>query len=162
MDEVDPQSFLTDWLNEPTRKERRNLLIACVVSLSVVYMKIVPTKISALGIEFDAPAQDAFLYILIALVAYFFFAFATYVIPDYFVLRKKIDAYHVGVNRLMRRWNPEDQEDEDADRDGLPRISWYYQRALRVVWARIATDCGIPILLSIWTVFALIRASVAA
>lgn len=75
MSESDPSSFLGDPLSTLSRLERRNLLIATTVGLLVGHVGLVPTHISALGLEFDAPAQNAFLLVLALLILYMAFAF---------------------------------------------------------------------------------------
>ena len=76
---------LADPLSDVTRKERRNVLIASTVALSVVLMGLIPSKVSALGIELGAPAQKSFLVLVAALVLYFLLAFVIYGLTDLFV-----------------------------------------------------------------------------
>lgn len=75
--------LLGDPLSDITRKERRNLLFASTVGCAIVSMDMVPTKLSALGIDFSSPAQSSFLILVAVVIAYFFFAFVTCGLADF-------------------------------------------------------------------------------
>lgn len=81
--------YLGDPLGEITRKERRNLLIAGTVGVLVAKAGLVPSKISALGIDLSAPAQDAFVMLVGLVIVYFLCAFIIYGVSDFFAWRKK-------------------------------------------------------------------------
>jgi hypothetical protein len=51
LNEPNPVDYLIDPLNEITRKERRNSLIASTLGVLVAKASLVPSKFSALGIE---------------------------------------------------------------------------------------------------------------
>jgi uncharacterized membrane protein YqjE len=76
-----------DPLSEETRKERRALLGASGLGILVVRTGLVPTKISALGIEFSTRDQRSFVVAVAVVVAYFFVAFLIYAISDFIVWR---------------------------------------------------------------------------
>jgi hypothetical protein len=76
------QILLREPLSEDTRKERRNLLAISTIGIALVKTGLIPTKISALGIEFSQSNQRALLYILLAMIIYFFLTFAIYAISD--------------------------------------------------------------------------------
>ena len=59
-----------DPLTEVTRKERRLLLGMCVLGIVLVKTGLVPTKISAFGIEFSHTDQKFILIILAFVVSY--------------------------------------------------------------------------------------------
>lgn len=82
-----PKEILKDPLSAETRKERRNLLFVSAMGLTMVYTGLVPTKISALGVEFDKTDQDVILRVLAAVIFYFLMAFIFYALSDFWSFR---------------------------------------------------------------------------
>lgn len=76
-----------DPLTEVTRKERRALLGMSVLGIALVKTGFVPTKISALGIEFSQADQKSILTILAFVVIYFLVAFVVYATTDFLTWR---------------------------------------------------------------------------
>jgi hypothetical protein len=83
--------LIVDPLSEVTRKERRNLLIFSVLSYAIFKTGLIPTKITALGVEFSSTDQTALLRVLAGLVAYFLLTFVVYGASDY--LRRQLAVY---------------------------------------------------------------------
>ena len=69
---------LRDPFNETTRKARRNLLGSCAVGLVIIKAGLIPTKVSALGIEFTQTDQTALLRIVALIVLYYLVSFSVY------------------------------------------------------------------------------------
>lgn len=151
MPESDPSSFLGDPLSAISRLERRNLLIASTVGLLVGHVGLVPTRISALGLEFDAPAQNAFLVVLALVIAYMASAFFIYATADFFIWRKRYYDYKVATEREASDWTQEDQEAYDEMHQSVPPIHWYWQKAHLVAWSRIAFEFALPLAVGIYT-----------
>jgi purine-cytosine permease-like protein len=151
MAESDPSSFLGDPLSAISRLERRNLLIASTVGLLVGHIGLVPTRISALGLEFDAPAQSAFLVVLALVVAYMASAFTIYATADFFIWRKRYYDYRVATECEASHWTQEDQEEYDEMNQSVPPIHWYWQKAPLVAWLRIAFEFALPLAVGIYT-----------
>ena len=82
--------LLDDPLKEVTRKERKMLLAVSVLAIVLVKTGLVPTKISALGVEFNETHQQALLLIVSLVDIYFLSAFVIYASTDFFVWRKAI------------------------------------------------------------------------
>ncbi|MCX6953041.1 MAG: hypothetical protein NTV51_12880 [Verrucomicrobia bacterium] len=78
---------LGDPLTEITRKERRNLIGLSAVGLFVAWAGLVPSKISALGIEFNKTEQEYFKIGISFGVLYFTAAFGLYAWSDFLVWR---------------------------------------------------------------------------
>lgn len=87
--------LLNDPLSEVTRKERRMLLGVSVLGTALIKTGLVPTKISALGVEFDKTNQQALLGLLALVALYFFFAFVIYAAADFLAWRRALVAYRV-------------------------------------------------------------------
>ena len=62
---------LRDPLSKETRLERRNLLGASAIGIVIVKTGLVPSKISALGIEFSQTDQRSLLLAIAAVISYF-------------------------------------------------------------------------------------------
>jgi hypothetical protein len=55
-----------EFLREETRKQRRNLDIVAVVAGLVVFLNLVPNRISVVGIDFGHTRKHTFLILLLA------------------------------------------------------------------------------------------------
>ena len=66
------KTLLSDLLSDLTRKQRRNLLLVSAIGIAIVHSSLVPTKISALGIEFSQTETSLLLSLIAFVVLYFF------------------------------------------------------------------------------------------
>jgi|ERR1051325_334344 hypothetical protein len=80
---------LGEPLSELTRQERRYLLGVSIIGITLVRTGLVPSKISALGVEFSRADQKAVLGILAVIVGYFLVAFSIYSVADFVAWRSK-------------------------------------------------------------------------
>lgn len=92
-----PEVFtVRDPLSELTRKERRALLTASAIGLTITTAGILPTKVSALGIEFSITDQASLLWAGMFVILYFLYAFVSYSVVDYtaagLAYREAVDA----------------------------------------------------------------------
>lgn len=112
---------LTDPLSEVTRKERRLLLGLSVLSTFIIKADAVPTKISALGIEFGGSDQRVFLWLLVAVLVYFTLTFAVYALSDYVAWKKEIlNDYVEGIKEYWSDVYPESRSN-DSYEDAVQR-----------------------------------------
>ena len=81
--EKDAANAVRDPLSEVTRRERRLLLAVSTVCFAVSKAGLVPTKISALGIDFTQSDQKAIFLILGAIVVYLLLTFVAYAAADF-------------------------------------------------------------------------------
>jgi len=82
--------LLHDPLSEVTRKERRMLLGISMLGVAIAKTGLVPSKISALGIEFAESDQKALLTLLATIVLYFLAAFTVYAWSDFLAWRRAL------------------------------------------------------------------------
>jgi hypothetical protein len=76
-------TVLRDPLSEVTRKERVYLLGSSIVGIAILKTGLVPSKITALGIELEKGHQEAILSLLGLVVLYFLAAFVVYATSDF-------------------------------------------------------------------------------
>ena len=81
---------LEDPLKDVTRKERKFLLATSLIGIGVVRTGLVPSKISALGIEFTSANQYSILSIFSLVVLYFLVAFIIYAFSDFLIWRRSL------------------------------------------------------------------------
>lgn len=156
MPEPDPRDYLADPLSQISRAERRNLLLAATLAILIAHVNLVPTRMSALGLEFAPPAQASFLVVTALVVGYFMFAFATYALADLFVWRKRYYDYLAAVERESKDWTLQDQIEHDEVHANLPTIDWYYQWSPRVANVRMLFEFVLPLLVGAYAVSALV------
>lgn len=95
------QVLLKDPLSEETRKERRNLLGVSTLGIVMVKSGLIPSKISALGIEFSQADQTVLLYALAVITIYFLLAFIFYALSDF--MNYRVETYISGVKYQMNK-----------------------------------------------------------
>ncbi len=83
MSEQFPEHVLVDDpLNQVTRTERRNLLGVSALGIVIVKTGLLPTQISALGIQFSQTDRVALLHSIAIVDIYFLIAFLLYAVSD--------------------------------------------------------------------------------
>jgi hypothetical protein len=70
-------------LSDQSRAHHRNLLLAGSLSIVIAELNLVPTRISALGVDLESSDRHGIRVALLITVGYFLAAFLTYAIPDY-------------------------------------------------------------------------------
>jgi hypothetical protein len=83
-------ALLDDPLKEITRKERKLLLAVSVLGIFLVKTGLIPTQISALGIQFTQTNQKGFLWVVSVVDIYFLCAFIIYATSDFLAWRKAL------------------------------------------------------------------------
>jgi hypothetical protein len=155
MSEPDPQTYLSDPLSPLARAERRNLLIASTIGLLVHYAGLVPTQISALGVEISPPEQSAVGFVIAAAICYFLAAFIIYATVDFFIWKKRYNDYQKSVEIMAQTWTEEDQRAHDEVHEHVPALTWYYQLSPVVAYARMIFEFPLPMLLAAFTAYKL-------
>lgn len=100
---------LSNPLSEVARKERKFLLGSSILGIALVKAGFVPTKISALGIEFAKTDQNSLLSVLGIIILYFLIAFLIYAASDIII-------WHRSFSRSLKasmvdRWKSEAEKD---------------------------------------------------
>jgi hypothetical protein len=157
------QVSLRDPLCEVTRRERRMLLGVSVLSLFVAKTGLIPSKISALGVDFERTDQRAFLVLLALVVTYFIVAFALYGLTDFLAWRLSYNngsriAYKETFDRIHCQ-SPSGAEEQPRfyPDDWIPR--WPNHLALPASFARAVFEFLLPVLVGSYAVYALLSAA---
>ena len=151
--------LLRDPLSEVTRKERRILLGACAIAFTIARTGLVPSRISALGVDFTAGDQKSLLSIMALVITYFLAAFLTYAISDFVVWRV---TFHSAVRELDKsRKNRASLSLDEVQRFGGRRYLWAsMSRPVSIL--RAVLDFAVPVAVGIATIAILLRTEVPA
>jgi hypothetical protein len=95
--------MLRDPLGDVARKERRSLLGISAIAILVGWTGLVPAKIENFGISFATPERKALLWVFIAVVVYYLYAFIVYSVSDYLLHRY---AVHLARLELSKHLQP--------------------------------------------------------
>lgn len=74
---------IRDPLSEETRRTRKSLLGTSAVGIVIIWTKLLPTRISTLGIDFSVSDQSALLDALGLIVGYYLVSFVAYAVSDF-------------------------------------------------------------------------------
>jgi hypothetical protein len=134
------EAAVKDPLSEVTRKERRLLLAASVVCYALVRADLVPTRISAFGIDFSEANQRALLHVLAVVVAYLLIAFTVYAGSDFVSWRI---AFYVAYREFGSAPIPADVAGDPK----LPGLSdlWRNIHAIRNPSSELAHRLSLPV-----------------
>lgn len=103
---------LRDPLSDVTRRERRALLGSSTLGIVIVKTGLVPSKITALGIEFTQADQRSLLLSIAAIISYFLIAFVVYAASDFLAWRLSY-GWTLIEEELERRRLPEDVDEKE-------------------------------------------------
>lgn len=108
-----------DPLSEVTRKERKSLLISCVVGIAISAGGLVPDKIEALGISIEPNQEESLYYILAGVIAYLLTAFTIYAWSDLKRRDLQVERARNGLRPLIKRISKLRQEAEQSLKEAV-------------------------------------------
>jgi len=134
------------------------LLGLSALSIFITKTGAVPTKISALGIEFGNADQQAFLWLLVAVVGYFTATFIAYALSDLVAWRKEI--VHDDVEGLRGFWydqyseadNPIDAAIENDAQANFRKNMLWFSLAKPVSMFRALFEFLLPLVVGVFTI----------
>jgi len=153
---------ITDPLNELTRKERRLLLIINLIGFFIGWTNAIPTKIAALGIEFDKVDQKSFLWIFAIAIIYLTIVFAIYATADYIKWINAISDEAMGNyrndldNAVTSGGNPIQEHMEQFEYSEFYKNRFWYRLTRPNYFGRIIFEFLVPIIFSCATIGVLI------
>lgn len=151
---------LADPLSEVTRRERKLLLGLSVVSLIVVKTGLIPTKISALGVELSITNQQSLLSLFSLVLCYFLTAFLIYGVSDFM-------GWHRAIRRQREQFEKErlirERQGDDEDLDWKAHLQvrergplfLAYVNPTPVSYLRAALEFGLPIVFGAYSIYVL-------
>jgi hypothetical protein len=74
---------ISDPLSDRSRKSRTWLLVCSVIGFAVTQVGLVPTKITALGLEFSSGDRSSIVVLIFVVTLYFLVMFGLYALADY-------------------------------------------------------------------------------
>ena len=169
MSKIRPTSVrLRDPLSEVTRKERRTLLGASAVGIVIAKTGLIPSKISAFGIDFTQADQRSLLFAIAAVIVYFLIAFLIYAGSDY--LEWRLAYRHALEDALEERFKSEEEDEgrylkrREAVQRALSdlRVSSVHWSGLSrpISAVRAVFEFIVPICISIYAIVVLLRTNV--
>lgn len=149
---------LRDPLSEVTRKERLYLLGISTVGITIESTGLIPSEITTLGIKFGEADQDALLYILALVIAYFLAAFILYAASDFLSWRLALRDY---IEERMRHRYEEQREvrNEELERyqsDLARRYFLIYRLRSPVSVLRAVFEFLLPVAVGIYAMYILV------
>jgi hypothetical protein len=107
------EDFHKDFLSERTYRERHVLLVWSAIVLAIVLTGLVPSKISALGIEFSLASQKTMFWLMAALIVYLLLSFLIHAWAD-LVAYKTL--YAISLRTAKLRQIDSEKSDEELQR----------------------------------------------
>ena len=120
-----------DPLTTSTRTARRSLLVVSLIAITVAMTGLVPTKISALGIEFSPMNRPGFFAVIELVLLYYLITFLFYALHDLAAARVRFNAAF---------------DDADKATDGRLPLPLHRPFAVKL---RIAFDLCLPIIIGL-------------
>lgn len=164
LNSVDDPS-IADPLSEVTRKERKILLIASLISVALAKGGLVPKKIEALGIELTALEINSLLYLLASVLVYLILGFTIYAAADLQRRKVRIEVGRTRVRPIIEAARQDYEEetrsaDTNQGADSLQRPAFLHLASvadqsqlatglLKVSAIRLAFDVYLPFLIGI-------------
>ncbi len=162
-----PEISVRDPLSQVTRNERRFLLGVSMVGITLVKTGLVPSRISALGIEFTKTDQKSLLFIVALITAYFVVAFTIYAVSDFIAWRL---VYRAALREAIaqsdkriaqKRKELLDQfKEERLSMSSMPRGRIIFILSKPVSLIRTVFEFVLPILIGIYAILTVLLASV--
>ncbi|HDM8137811.1 TPA: hypothetical protein P0E12_002044 [Vibrio harveyi] len=153
---------LREPLNETTRKARRNLLAASVLGIVTSKVGLVPTKISAFGVEFSSSNLEALMTLLALSIGYFLITFVVYITSELQGWQLLITSKQLLELKEERISNstPFDSRDSKIEAEFQERMYSVYSRTKPVFYTRLFVEVLIPSVIATYAIIATSRLDV--
>ena len=149
---------LREPLNETTRKVRRNLMAASVIGVVLTKVGLIPSKISAFGVEFTSSNQHALMILLSVAIAYFAVSLVVYVYSELTAWQivfsskelEELKAAGKTSSRLMGRL----PDEADKFREYISKI---HSKSKPTFYIRLFIELAIPLIFAVYSFNSLIN-----
>jgi hypothetical protein len=156
MENTPPEISISDPLSQVTRNERRSLLGFSALVIFVTQTGLIPTKIEALGVNFEPKDQASFLVVLGLILVYFTIAFLIYGSADYLAWKIKHDnAKAVTYRELEKQMSGGVRlEQKGFTADWIP--TWPRKATFPVSISRAIFEFLFPVIVSVCAIYTLL------
>jgi hypothetical protein len=153
--------LLGDPLSKVARTERKTLLGVSAVGIVIAKSGLVPSKITALGIEFNQADQSIILRMLAWVVIYFLVAFLIYALADLLAWRAAFANARIDLRKAYLSLDAEKREEREII-DRRLRVEMNTQ----LVWGRFSSpvsllravfEFAVPVVIGLRAVVVLLR-----
>ena len=147
---------LKDPLHQTTRKVRKGLLLSSIIGILIVKMDLVPTRITALGIEFSQSDQESLLSMIALLVAYYLINFVIYLWTEFASWKIAVASNHAELDHQRELDHIESKADSRGVRDQLSYktfIADMFRKGRYTLIIRIGVEIAVPIGLSLASIY---------
>ena len=152
---------LREPLNETTRKVRRNLMAASVVGVVLTKVGLIPTKVSAFGVEFSSSNQNALMFLLASAIGYFALSFVVYVYSELTAWQLVFTSKEMEEMKLeathRNRELIEGRSEEDMFRHHVRNL---YFRTKPTFYIRLFVELMIPIIFASYSAYSLLSTDI--
>lgn len=156
--------LLDDPLSTETRSKRRVLLGVSLMGIAMAKAGLIPKKINALGVELESGNQGALLYLVAAVIIYFFVAFLIYGASDFIAWRKRISIFYAENTKSFFKRMTEGERDrnsyESIIKDAEERVQFWGRLSPTSSTIRAAFEFIPPLLFSAYAIFNLIELAI--
>ncbi|WP_194091539.1 hypothetical protein [Vibrio hibernica] len=155
---------LREPLNETTRKARRNLLAVSVLGIVTAKVGLVPTKISAFGVEFSSSNLEALMTLLALAIAYFLVTFIVYIVSELqawqlLITSKQLEELKT---EAARERGYRDEYHTNLEVDFSKRVQMVYSKTKPIFYTRLLVEILIPSILASYSIIATSKLDVVA
>ncbi|HBF88640.1 MAG TPA: hypothetical protein DDX39_08365 [Bacteroidales bacterium] len=151
------EKILNDPLSETSRKARKFLLGGSLIGLMIYYSNLIPTKISALGFEFNEVNQTGFITVLSLVILFYLMTFIIYASSDFLKWRisiietsKSKIQEHIRNNKGFFLPNSPEMEVHKVEQVFFEKYKQLYGSSTIISYIRILIDIIFPIILSLF------------
>ncbi|EKA7394217.1 TPA: hypothetical protein ACN36B_004535 [Vibrio parahaemolyticus] len=154
---------LREPLNETTRKARRNLLAASVLGIVTAKVGLVPTKVSAFGVEFSSSNIEALMTLLALSITYFLVTFIVYIVSElqgWQLLIASKELSELKEQKISTSRTVFTTQESKIEAEFQDRMFTVYSRTKPVFYSRLFVEVFIPLVIAIYSIVATSRLDV--
>ena len=148
---------LREPLNETTRKVRRNLMAASVIGVVITKVGLVPSKISAFGVDFSSSNQQALMTLLAAAIIYFIINFLVYVYSELTAWQIVFASKQIEVLKEEAERKRISLTGRNSDEEFQDHIRHLYYRSKPTFIFRLTVELAIPIVFAVYSCYSLLN-----
>ena len=151
---------LREPLNETTRKVRRNLMASSVIGVVITKVGLVPSKISAFGVDFTSSNQQALMVLLASAIAYFAISFLVYVYSELTAWQMVFASKQIEEMKQASEKNSEYATGFLKSDEFQWQVQKIYFKSKPTFYLRLVIELAIPLLFAGYSCYALLNTDI--